>query len=203
MLILWRGLIAIAPKNLEMRRYMVHLKNDSYSPKDAAILLHKARSLIEYDGLIVRDTRVSSKHVEYDISMPAGHAEEFIGKLASISPVESIEEVVERHIPKEAAIQMAIRAFNDEKYWNAHELLEGVWKPATGEERSILNGIILVAAAFVHDEKDETGICISILRRALAKLESGRGVYAGIDIDRLAGKVTEIINTGRVTRFTI
>jgi hypothetical protein len=187
-----------------MQRYMVHLKNSSYTPKDATELLYRARSLIEQDGLVVRDTRVSQKYIEYDISIPEGASEKtIVEKLQDIAPLAEIEQVVERQLAKDNAISMAIQAFNDEKYWSAHELLEGVWKSASGTEKSILNGIILVAAAFVHDEKDEQEICISILRRALAKLDSGHGFYAGIDVDRLATKVVEILNSGRITRFTI
>ena len=187
-----------------MRRYMVHLWNSTYFPKDATELLNKARSLGEQDGLVVRDARVSTKYIEYDISIPdEANEKTAISQLESISPLASFEEVVERHIAKEEAIKLAIQSFNEEKYWNAHELLEGVWKSSKGMERNVLNGIILVAAAFVHDEKDETGICISILKRALKKLEAAQETYFGIDVDRLAGKILEIINSGIVTRFTI
>lgn len=183
---------------------MLYLKNDSYSPKDATGLLHRARDLIEHGEVVVRDARVSRKYVEYDISLPSEAREkEIFSKLEEVSPLSSVEEVVERHLPKDDAIKLAIQAFNDEKYWTAHELLEGVWKTAEGEERRILNGIILVAAAFVHHEKAETAICLSILRRAKAKLENGQGNYSGIDIDRLAGLVAEIINSGQIVRFTV
>lgn len=187
-----------------MRRYMVHLQNTAHSPKDAADLLDKARSLGEQSKFVVRDARVSTRYIEYDISIPEEAGEKaVIAQLESISPLASFEEVVERHIKKEEAIRLAVQSFNDEKYWNAHELLEGVWKSSGGIEKNILNGIILVAAAFVHDEKDETGICISILKRAMVKLEGASAMYAGIDIDRLADKVLKIINSGIVTRFTI
>jgi hypothetical protein len=78
-----------------------------------------------------------------------------------------------------------------------------VWKGAQGDEKSILNGIILVAAAFVHDEKDEQEICMSILQRARKKLEGTGGMYHGIDVDRVADLVTKIINSDRIERFTI
>ena len=167
-------------------------------------MLYKARRLIEKDGLVVRDTRVSKKYIEYDISMPSDQEKRAtMERLASIAPLASVEEVAERHLGKEEAISLAIKAFNDEKYWSSHELLEGVWKSALGEEKRTLNGIILVAAAFVHDEKAETEICISILRRALTKLENSHGAYFGINIDRLATKVSEILSSGVITRFTI
>ena len=51
-----------------------------------------------------------------------------------------------------------------------HEVLEGLWKISTGGEKDLLNGIILVAAAMVHFQKNEIGIGISILKRAMVKL---------------------------------
>ena len=65
---------------------------------------------------------------------------------------------------KHEAIRNARDLFNNEKYWQTHEVLEPLWNAANGEEKALLNGIILIAAAFVHDEKDESSICISILK---------------------------------------
>ena len=104
---------------------------------------------------------------------------------------------------KDNAIERAVELFNDEKYWEAHEALESVWKGAAGTEKNILNGIILIAAAFVHDEKDEGEICLSILQRAKKKLESSGGVYHGINVEVIADRVSKIINSGRIKRFTI
>jgi hypothetical protein len=187
-----------------MQRFMIHLSNGSYVPRDASALLYRARSLVQLGGTIVRDTRVSRKYLEFDVSIPDGaDVVTVLKKLEAISPVASYEHIVERHIDKDEAIARAIEMFNEEKYWSAHEALEGVWKSARGIERDTLNGIILVAAAFVHDEKDEEGICISILRRALRKLDASSGSYHGINLDSFAAKVTKIINSGKIERFAI
>ena len=182
---------------------MVHLQNRSYTPKDATTLLYMARELVGSE-VVIRDARVSKKYIEFDASVPDGmDAGELAGRLEKISPLASSEHIVERHMGKEEAIKHAIEMFNDEKYWGAHEALEGVWKGARGDEKSILNGIILVAAAFVHDEKDEPEICLSILQRARKKLERTGGLYQGIDVDRVADLISKIINSGRIERFTI
>jgi len=104
---------------------------------------------------------------------------------------------------KEKALKRAVELFNDEKYWQAHEGLEYIWKNAKGIEKQILNGIILVAAAFVHDEKDEQDVCISILQRARKKFDRGSDNYYGIDINGIADMISKIINTRKVNRFTI
>jgi uncharacterized protein len=182
---------------------MVHLQNGSYTPKDATTLLYRARELAGSE-VVIRDSRVSKKYIEFDTSIPDGmDAGELAGRLEKISPLASAEHIVERHMGKEEAIKHSIELFNDEKYWGAHEALEGVWKGAQGDEKSILNGIILVAAAFVHDEKDEPEICLSILQRARKKLDGTGGVYHGIDVDRVADLISKTINSGRIERFTI
>ena len=183
---------------------MLHLQNTlRYSPKEATELLHRARELVEPEASI-RDARVSKKYIEYDISIPEGKdLRSLLTRIEVIAPLASYEEIMERHMEKDEAIMRAVELFNDERYWEAHEALEYVWKNATGTEKEILNGIILVAAAFVHDEKDEQDICISILHRARKKLDQTSGKYYGIDTSRVADMISEIINTGNVHRFTI
>jgi uncharacterized protein len=187
-----------------MKRYMLHLRNTlPYSTKEAALLLHKARELVEPDASI-RDARVSKKYIEFDIGIPVGKdLASILARIEVIAPLANYDEIIERHLEKDKAIMRARELFNDERYWEAHEVLESVWKNSTGTEKEILNGIILVAAAFVHDEKDEQDICISILHRAKRKLDGTSDSYYGIDMTKIVDELSEINNTGRVRRFTI
>lgn len=186
-----------------MQRYIVHLRNRSYTPKDAIAVLRRARELVE-SKVTVRDARLSNKYIEFDTSIPDDmDISELADKLKAISPVASYEHVVERHMGKEEAIKRGVELFNDEKYWGAHESLEPIWKGTSGDEKRILNGIILIAAAFVHDEKDESEVCMSILKRARKKLEGTGGMYHGIDIDRISELISKIISSGRIMRFEI
>ncbi|HEX7033157.1 MAG TPA: DUF309 domain-containing protein [Nitrososphaera sp.] len=183
---------------------MVHLQNArGHTSKDATRLLYKARELAGND-VIIRDARVSKKYIELDTSLPDNMSiDDLVYRLSPISQLASYDHVVERHMEKDEAIKKAVELFNDEKYWSAHEALEGVWKETSGEEKSILNGIILVAAAFVHDEKDEPEICLSILQRARKKLEGTGGKYRDIDIDMIADRISKIIHSGKIERFKI
>jgi hypothetical protein len=82
-------------------------------------------------------------------------------------------------------------------------VLEGVWKRSENNEKKILNSIILISAALVHYQKNESEICISILRRALDKLDGIAGEYFGIDLNKVRTDVTKIIDTGVVEKVTI
>jgi uncharacterized protein len=186
-----------------MQRYFVHLHNKDFTPKDATALLERARKLAH--DVIVRDSRVSKKYIEFDTSIPDSmDVDNLVGRLQEISPLASIEHIVEKDIPKDEAVGYAIGLFNEEKYWGAHEALEGVWKATPkGRERDLINGLILVAAAFVHDQKNEQEICLSILGRAMKKLDGASGTYHNIDIDRLITLVGKILQTRKIERFTI
>ena len=55
----------------------------------------------------------------------------------------------------------------------------------------------------MHDEKGESDICISILKRAMNKLSKANGLYFDIDVDKLKDRVLKIIQKGHIERFLI
>ena len=55
----------------------------------------------------------------------------------------------------------------------------------------------------MHYQKNESEICISILQRALSKLDKIEGKYFGIDLDNIKAKISKIIKTGVVEKLTI
>lgn len=184
-----------------MKRYIVHLQNQGFGVKNAKELLLKARSLD--NDAIIRDTRVSSKHIEFDLSVVSEKLEPLLQKLSSIAPLASYTEISERKVEKEHAIEYAKSLFNNERYWECHEVLEGVWKRASGSEKELLHGMILTCAAFVHGQKDEDDVCLSILNRALAALQDAKGIYYGIDTDRFKQMVANILATKSIQYFRI
>jgi hypothetical protein len=182
---------------------MLHLKNTGYFPHDTSKLLAKARQLASGFDAVIRDCRVSTKYVEFDVSINKSGINNLIERLAPIAPLDHAKHVVEEHIAKDEAIKMGISYFNDERFWEAHEVLEGVWKKCFEGEKELVQGIILVAAALVHFQKAENTICLSVLSRALEKLGCATGTYHDINVDVLRQKIQEMKNTGQVSLFTI
>ena len=75
------------------------MKNQNYSSRQANWLLNKARSLVSDIGVIVRDARVASRHVEFDTSVPENsNMEELLGRFTTISPLLECELVVEKRM---------------------------------------------------------------------------------------------------------
>ena len=186
-----------------MDRFMLHLKNENYVPKDASELLHKSRDLCSGMNVTIRDTRVSRQFLEFDVSINKDNLDVLVTKMKPLGELDHAKHIVEEEIPKEDAIKDGISYFNDERFWECHEVFEGVWKKCFEGERDLLQGIILVAASLVHYQKNENEICISILNRALKKLANTSGQYHNIDVDGLRKKVNEIITSGKITTFLI
>ena len=183
---------------------MLHLKNSSdLNRKMAKNILRESRRLASGMNLILRDCRISKKYVEFDTSISKSNLDELIEKLSPIGPLDHAKHVVEETVEKEQAISDGISYFNNERFWECHEILEGVWKNCDGNEKFLVQGLILVAAGLVHYQKDEDAICISIFNRALEKLENSNGEYHDIDIDKIKYTVTEMINSKDVSSFLI
>ena len=188
----------------ELLRYMIYLKNEKYSPQDATHILTTSRNVLRDLNIIIRDVRVASNFLELDISVSSESTLDVMrSKLSNIGPLIELDRIAEKELDKDESIKMARVLFNNEKYWKTHEVLEGVWKHTYGDERDLLNGLILVAAALVHYQKGEQGICISIMNRALAKLNKSHGRYHDINIDSLKSEITSIVKSIKFSRFTI
>ena len=186
-----------------MDRFMLHLKNTGYTRHDTDQLLKKARHLASSLYVTLRDCRVSTKYVEFDVSINKANIDALVEKLKPIAPLDHAREVTEEQIEKDEAIKQGISYFNDERFWEAHEVLEGVWKKSQEGEKELVQGVILAAAAMVHYQKAEDGICISVLGRALDKLARAAGMYHGINVDALRKKIQEIKNSSQISLFSI
>lgn len=188
----------------KLHRYMAYLKNEGFGPKDARWLLSKARQIVGKYDILLRDVRVSNRFIEFDISL--GNVED-LEKIRSIFSFigQYIDgyKVVEKDLKIEESLILAKKLFNEEKYWITHEVLEGVWKKANGDEKDLLNGLILVAVAFVHYQKNEKDIALSIMRRALKKLTAANEKYFGIDVVSIKSQVSEMVKSSTIQIFTI
>ena len=175
-----------------------------YGPfHDSSKLLLQARKLAGGINTIIRDMRVSSRYLEFDVSVKKEHLDQLVERLESLGKLDHARHVVDEIVEKDEAIEKGRYYFNYERFWECHETLEGAWKKTRGSEKDLIQGIILVAAALVHYQKDENDICISIFRRALEKIGGATGRYHKIDIDALRNKVSNMIRTGVPETFTI
>ncbi len=186
-------------------RFMVYLDNPQFVPIDADLILKKSRELTNSLDIIIRDCRIASDFIELDLSIEKKEIiDKILNLLKKISSIKEIIEVKERHLSKEESIDRAVVLFNDEKYWWSHEALEMVWKEASGHEKQLLNGLILICAALVHFQKNENNICFSILERSMIKfLNVKDSNYYGINIDKIKILIRQILENKKILKFKI
>ena len=186
-----------------MERYMLHLKNTGYGPEDSRAVVHKARELGSKTGASVRVARIATSFIELDVSVEAGLVDRLAGDLEPIGTMDNIRHVIVEEIPKEQGIRDGIFYFNRERFWESHEAFEGVWKNCFGREKELVQGIILVAVAFAHAQRNERRIGIGMLKRALEKLGTSPSRYHAIDVDRIRRKAMQMRMARQLDLFEI
>jgi hypothetical protein len=190
------------------KRYLIYLDNkNNYLPTNSGSVLYSLRMLLQnYNHAVVRDIRISSYFIEIDVStqdntsLSADDLNFFepINILGSLIRLEELNEVID-FISPEDAVMSAVFLFNMERYWKSHEVLESVWKNSKGQTKNLLNGLILVDAAYVHLQKGENAIFFSILNRSLEKFKDYSEYFYDINMEILLKDINKMIQTEKAS----
>jgi len=81
-----------------------------------------------------------------------------------------------------APLRQFVALFNRGEFWASHELLEPPWRESRSD---FLQGLILVASAWVHVRRGNPRGIAAQLRKAERRLAPGRPAYLGVDVERL------------------
>lgn len=79
----------------------------------------------------------------------------------------------------------ALDEFNDGYYFESHETLEDLWLVAPWPERQLFQGVIQLAAAFVHFFRGEYPGTMKLLDAAVDKLRPFQPECLGVDLAAL------------------
>ncbi len=72
--------------------------------------------------------------------------------------------------------------FNQQQFFEAHEVLEKLWLSERGRPSGLFyQGLIQLAGAFVHVQKERPGPAVALFRPARAKLQSDPVGYEQLD----------------------
>src|SRR6267143_3806230 len=188
-----------------MMRYLVRLHNNqAFAPKDVQVVQTKIRELLGSTDKI-GNLRISTTAIEFDLfvaSSDLGKSKSLLeDKISKVVTLRSLESRVPKRAENEA-LREGIDLFNQERFWEAHEVLEEIWHPATGIERDTIQGLILTAAAFVHYQKNEASVCLSILSRAKDKLGM-TNQFRSLDIEHLRANIDRILENDTPVLFRI
>ncbi len=185
---------------------MVRIANaDRYRPKDTREIARRIRELLGSREAIGH-LRVSGQAVEFnlfangdaELAERRSMLESRIGKIVTLK----VLDLPPKPRPKLAVFQEGVQLFNEERFWECHEVLEQIWHPAKGTERDIIQGLILVAAALVHAQKDENETCLRMLKKGLSKIGNSEK-YEGLDLGLLREKVNRMIDSKKPEAFTM
>ena len=189
-----------------MARYLVRLANDAgHLPKDTPRLATRIRELLGSKDSIGH-LRVSRRAVEFDLfakdqkelETRTSLLKKNVARLITLKPLD-VPPVARERLE---VLREGIKLFNEERFWECHEVLEQIWHPAKGAERSITQGLILSAAALVHHQKGEDDICLSMLNKARERLGSQQ-TFEEIDLQRVRNNIERILESKRPGPFEI
>jgi len=84
-----------------------------------------------------------------------------------------------------AAYQRGVELLNHGEFFEAHEVLEDVWRDAPEPDRKFLQGLIQIAVAFHHRSCGNLVGFRSVLTRACRNLDEYPDVYQRVDLATL------------------
>src|SRR5579872_3623675 len=96
--------------------------------------------------------------------------------------------------------RQGLEEFNTERFFEAHEAWEHVWLASAEPEKTFLQGIIQIAAAFHHYQRGNLLGTRSLLEAGLGRLRDFPADQSGISLDLLcvaAGEWATALRGGR------
>jgi len=169
--------------------------------------LHVLRTLSKYLGARTVNAKWTSYGaLEVDVFVERrGEVELLVAAIEPLAEVEFTRNLDEAppYRSKGETVRESVAYFNHERFFESHEELERLWRNANGAEKELLQGLILVCAAFVHDQKGERSVAMGIVTRALPKLVWDEGKYHGIDVGRIRKRMEAAVAEGDLPVFRI
>ena len=189
-----------------MTRYLFRLANQGgYAPRQTGQLAERVRAILGSRESIGH-LRISNNAIEFDLF--ANDQQDLAAKRTlleeKVAKVLTVKTLDLPPAPREKfdVLKEGISLFNEERFWECHEVLEQIWHPSRGTERELIQGLILTAAALVHHQKAEKEVCLSMLRKASTKLAS-QLYFENIDLDYVRDKVRQMMESKSPQPFEI
>jgi hypothetical protein len=87
------------------------------------------------------------------------------------------------------ALAEGLQCYKSGEFFLAHEHWEGVWLKCEEPEKTFLQALIQITAAFHHLQRKNLRGAASLLRAALGRLDAFPAAYGGIEVENLRAGV--------------
>ena len=77
-----------------------------------------------------------------------------------------------------------IRLFNEQEFFECHEVLEELWSETLGEEKKFYQGLIQAAVALFHFGNENLGGARKLYQSSRSNLERYGSYYQGLDLEK-------------------
>lgn len=78
-----------------------------------------------------------------------------------------------------------IELFNQQEFYDCHDVIEEIWLQESSEQQPFLQGLIQAAVAFHHYQNGKWGAARSLLKLAVEKLQPYPDVHCGVPVKAL------------------
>jgi uncharacterized protein len=123
---------------------------------------------------------------------------------AQPKPLPTNSSETKSHGHEEELFAHGLELFNTRYFFEAHEAWEEIWLHTAPPEKTFLQGLIQVTAAFHHHSRENLRGTKSLLRAGLLKLEDFPPHHRGLNIEKLrkvARRWLEVLDSGRVVSW--
>jgi hypothetical protein len=190
------------------KRYLVRIANsDSVPVSQYPKVRERIRSALEVLGCTLNSSRISTSAIEIDFFAPGDEEGEkavrLLSRIDRVLTMSVLSDQVEDTGSIDKTLELARRLFNEERFWEVHEVVEGIWRRAAGSEKNVQQGIILYAAAFVHHQKNERDTTVRMLKRAVGKMIWPQDSYHCFDLQLMKKMAVAMIESGKIEPFKL
>lgn len=174
------------------------------------MLRQKVTKDILSSGVHVNNFRVTQLAIEFDLFVDDVSLKDNALRIltSAFGPLLDVRDLTEegsnhtREVPrKEDVVRTSVELFNQQRYWECHEVLELIWREEKNQnEKDLLQGIILAASALVHAQKNELAVCFGMIPRALVKLDQWKQTnYFSINVNYLKAMLRNMLQSRRIS----
>jgi len=80
-------------------------------------------------------------------------------------------------------LYFALKLFNDQKWYEAHDAFEDIWNTVDGDQRQVIQGILQVSVSQFHLSKGNLNGATILLGEGLGRIKTRTKIDLGIDLE--------------------